>query len=193
MKKTLRKDFLLRREALPKSEFWRMNGNIVEQLAKIDWGRLSFVHIFLPIRERKEVDTFEIISFFKERYPEINLVIPRTDFIQKTMENVLFDHEYTILQKNRFHIPEPVFGEVIPVEKIDAVFVPLLAFDLKGNRIGYGGGFYDRFLLTCKKDVFKVGLSLFEPLPDLIEKEPFDISLDACITPDKIFYFKSEG
>jgi len=191
VKKTLRKDFLLKREALPKSEFWRMNSNIVEQLAKIEWNKYTFVHLFLPIRERKEVDTFEIISFFKEHYPEINLVIPRTDFMQKRMENVLFDHERTILQKNRFHIPEPVFGEIIPVEKIDAVFIPLLAFDLEGNRIGYGGGFYDRFLVTCRKDVFKVGLSLFDPLPDLIEKEPFDVNLDACITPHQIFYFKS--
>ena len=191
MKKTLRKDFLLKREALSKSEFWKMTDNIIGQIAKIDWNRFSFVHIFLPIRERKEVDTFEIISFFKEHYPQVNLVIPRTDFIQKTMDNVLFDHELTILQKNRFHIPEPVFGEIIPIEKIDAVFVPLLAFDLDGNRIGYGGGFYDRFLAKCRKDVFKIGLSLFEPLSDLIEKEPFDINLDACITPDKIFYFKS--
>ncbi|ADY53419.1 5-formyltetrahydrofolate cyclo-ligase [Pseudopedobacter saltans DSM 12145] len=189
MKKVLRKDYLLKREALSNSEFWKLNSKIIEQISKIDWSRYHFVHIFLPIRERKEIDTFEIISFFKENCPHLKLVIPRTDFVKKTMENIIFDYELTILQKNKFHIPEPVFGEVLPVEKIDAVFIPLLTFDLKGNRIGYGGGFYDRFLANCQTDTFKIGLSLFPPTKESFENESFDIKMDACITPERTFYF----
>lgn len=189
MKKVLRKDYLLKREALPNSEFWKLNSGVIEQISKINWSKYSFVHVFLPIRERKEVDTFEVISFFKENYPGLKLVIPRTNFIEKTMENVIFDYEHTILQKNKYHIPEPVFGRVLPIEKIDAVFVPLLTFDKTGNRVGYGGGFYDRFLAQCKPDIFKVGLSLFPPTEQFFESDKFDIKIDACITPEHIFYF----
>ena len=54
-------------------------------------------------------------------------------------------------QKGAFGIPEPVFGEVIPPEEIDLVLCPCAAFDGRGNRLGMGGGYYDRFLPACKK------------------------------------------
>lgn len=74
-------------------------------------------------------------------------------------------------------------------KKIEVVFVPLLAFDKQGNRVGYGKGFYDRFLKQCKTDVVKIGLSLFdaeEEIEDVLEN---DIPLDYCITPNKIHEF----
>ena len=189
MKNQLRKAFFEKRESLSTAAYWDLNDRLLQELAKIDWSKFQYIHIFLPIKERKEIDTFEIISFFRQHFPNVNLVVPKTDFLNKTMEHIRFDHEHTILQKNKYHIPEPVFGDSIPNELIDAVFVPLLIFDETGNRIGYGGGFYDRFLAKCRKETFKVGLSLFDPILDHIEKDPFDVKLDACITPHQIFYF----
>ena len=84
----------------------------------------------------------------------------------------------------------PVDGISVPVEKIDVVFIPLLAFDQKGHRVGYGKGFYDTFLARCRPRTLKVGLSLFEPelgnIEDVHEK---DIALDYGVTPNKVYTF----
>ncbi|MDP2160837.1 MAG: 5-formyltetrahydrofolate cyclo-ligase, partial [Flavobacterium sp.] len=91
--------------------------------------------------------------------------------------------------KNDYGIPEPVDGLEVPVAKIDVVFVPLLAYDKNGHRVGYGKGFYDRFLSECKPTTIKIGLSFFEP-EDLIEDVfESDIQLNYCITPQTIYIF----
>lgn len=95
----------------------------------------------------------------------------------------------TSLQKNRWNVPEPVDGLEVPLSKIDVVFVPLMAFDRKGNRVGYGKGFYDRFLSQCRAGVKKIGLSLFEAEEAIADVSNNDIALDYCITPDKIYSF----
>ncbi|MGC4022748.1 MAG: 5-formyltetrahydrofolate cyclo-ligase, partial [Cyclobacteriaceae bacterium] len=79
--------------------------------------------------------------------------------------------------------------EITPAEKIDIVIVPLLAFDAAGNRVGYGKGFYDQFLKTCRKDCKKIGLSLFEASQDLISNEEHDVKLDYAITPKGVTSF----
>ena len=69
------------------------------------------------------------------------------------------------------------------------VFVPLLAFDQKGHRVGYGKGFYDRFLKQCQNNTLKIGLSFFEPLDSLLKAQPHDINLDAVVTPQGSYWF----
>ena len=93
------------------------------------------------------------------------------------------------LKLNKWGIPEPVNGIEIPATQLDVVFIPLLAFDEKGNRIGYGKGFYDRFLNECKEDVIKVGLSFFEATTTIEDTNANDIPLDFCVTPEKIYRF----
>lgn len=72
---------------------------------------------------------------------------------------------------------------------LDAVLVPLIAFDARGFRVGYGKGFYDRFLKTCRADCLKIGLSLFPPVEKIADTADFDVKLDACATPEKIWRF----
>ena len=143
----------------------------------------------MPISDNKEIDTFSILAYFKEHEPNLKVVIPRTNFEKIEMENILFDHEYTILGRNKYGIPEPIHGRVIPSIDIDVIIMPLLAFDLAGNRVGYGKGFYDRFLETCRPDIRKIGLSFFEPVDEIQDVNEFDKVLDACITPDRIWEF----
>jgi 5-formyltetrahydrofolate cyclo-ligase len=69
------------------------------------------------------------------------------------------------------------------------VFVPLLAFDKQGNRVGYGKGFYDRFLANCKPETIKIGLSFFEVENEIADVFNNDIELDYCVTPNKIYTF----
>jgi 5-formyltetrahydrofolate cyclo-ligase len=95
----------------------------------------------------------------------------------------------TRIQKNEYNIPEPVDGLEVPATKIDVVFVPLLAFDKKGHRVGYGKGFYDKFLSECKPGTIKIGLSFFEPeelISDIFES---DVILDYGVTPNVIYSF----
>lgn len=97
----------------------------------------------------------------------------------------------TVLKTNDWGIPEPVDGIEIQPQQIEVVFMPLLAFDEKGNRIGYGKGFYDRFLSSCSIDTVKIGLSFFEAEPLISEVSEDDIPLDYCVTSEKIYRFKN--
>ena len=90
---------------------------------------------------------------------------------------------------NQYGIPEPVGGKEIMPEELDLVFVPLLGFDLQGNRVGYGKGYYDRFLSKCKDDVIKVGLSFLSPIDCIEDVDFFDKKLDFCITPERVYAF----
>ena len=66
---------------------------------------------------------------------------------------------------------------------LDLVFVPLLISDENNYRVGYGKGFYDRFLLNCRKDCKKIGLNFFKPTSKIVDINAFDIALDAVIYP----------
>ena len=144
----------------------------------------DYYHLFLPITDKKEIDTSFLLSILQGRDKHVILPKMKGDDL---IHFLLTDN--TTLKTNQWNVPEPVDGIVVESSKIDVVFVPLLAFDKKGNRVGYGKGFYDRFLQQCKKDVVKIGLSLFdaeEEIEDVLEN---DIPLDYCITPNKIYEF----
>ncbi|WP_373516732.1 5-formyltetrahydrofolate cyclo-ligase [Pricia sp.] len=145
----------------------------------------GYFHIFLPISQQKEIDTHFILSILQGR--DKNVVLPKVTGNDSLKHFLLTDA--TKFQTNRWNIPEPVDGIEITTDKIDVVFVPLLAFDKKGNRVGYGKGFYDIFLRECRKDVKKIGVSLFEA-EDIIEDiDANDIPLDYCVTPQKTYSF----
>lgn len=188
-KATLRQQFLERRLQLSRSSYWTLTEEIMEQVKLIDWMKQGLVHVFLPMRKNNEVDTFSILNYFKLQHPQLKIVVPRTDFNNLSISNILYDHEYTILGRNKYDIPEPIHGKVVPNEEIDVVFTPLLVCDKKGNRVGYGKGFYDRFLSECRPDVKKIGLSFFEPIDEIDDVNEFDIPLDMCITPQKTWNF----
>lgn len=95
----------------------------------------------------------------------------------------------TVLRTNVFGVPEPIDGIEIMETQLDIVFVPLLAFDFKGNRVGYGGGYYDRFLKKCRKDVIKIGLSFFEAIEEIKDANVNDIPLTYCVTPNRVYEF----
>ena len=69
------------------------------------------------------------------------------------------------------------------------VIVPLLAYDKEGHRVGYGKGYYDKFLEKCNPHTMTVGLSFFDPVKEITDIEPFDVPLNYCITPKKLWVF----
>ena len=95
----------------------------------------------------------------------------------------------TKFQINKFGIEEPCDNITFDPKMIEVVFVPLLSFDIEGNRVGYGAGFYDKFLKECDYNILKIGLSFFEPETRIEDTNASDIKLDYCITPQKVFSF----
>ena len=98
-------------------------------------------------------------------------------------------HADTIFQANAINILEPLETEVIDPLDIDMVLVPMLVCDVAGNRVGFGKGYYDRYLSRCRPDCLKVGLSYFTPIDQVEDANEFDVPLNFCITPEKVYVF----
>ena len=159
---------------------------IANRLLSLDIWDKTYFHLFLTIEEQKEIDTEFILQILAGKDKEI--VVSKSDFSTLEMVHYLLT-DNTKFKKNEYNIPEPVDGLEVPVTKIDVVFVPLLAFDIKGNRVGYGKGFYDKFLANCKPEIIKIGLSFFEAEETIDDVSEKDILLDFCVTPDKTYSF----
>ena len=158
---------------------------IANQALKLGIWNKQFYHIFLPIHRLREINTEYLLHILQGK--DKSIVLSKSDFKAQTLTHYLLE-DHTELVENKWGIVEPKTGIVIAPEQLEVVFVPLLAYDKAGNRIGYGKGFYDRFLAQCDKDVIKVGLSYFEP-EAAIEATAQDVPLDFCITPENIYTF----
>lgn len=86
-------------------------------------------------------------------------------------------------------IREPAYGEPWPSEDIDLIVLPALAFDRRGNRLGRGMGFYDRFMAHSRLRAFKCGLALSEQLVDNVPTTNGDLPVDALVTDQAVLRF----
>ena len=159
---------------------------IANQLLKLTIWDYNFYHLFLTIETQQEINTDYILNILSGK--DKNIVISKSNFSNNTLSNFLLTDAST-LKLSTYNIPEPIDGIPIANTSIDVVFVPLLAFDLKGNRVGYGKGFYDNFLADCKPETIKIGLSFFEAEAEIEDVYKDDISLDYCVTPKTIYEF----
>ena len=184
-KKAARKLYLEKRAQLTIQEIDSISMAIANKALKLSIWDKTYYHIFLPISEKKEVDTQYLLHILQGR--DKSILVPKADFISGKMTHILLQ-ENTLIKTSSYGIPEPEEGIEVSSEKIEVVFVPLLAFDSKGNRLGYGKGFYDRFLKECSPTCIFVGLSFFEPEKEL-NSEAMDVPLHYCITPEKIHSF----
>ena len=185
-KSALRKQANLLRAHLDPEAIQTLSKQLLTQFSRLNFNGVKVLHIFLPIQEKNEPDTFLLIEWLREQHPDIKIIVPKSDFSTFLMtHHVLGDHKE--LQKNAFNILEPQQGEEHKGD-IDMVILPLLAFDSRGYRAGYGKGFYDRFLQGM--DTLKVGLSFFEVSEDIEDVNEHDLKLDLCITPGKLYDFR---
>ena len=185
-KKELRSKYKSLRASLSENEIEEMSLAIANKLLALPIWEKTYFHIFLPIIEQKEVNTEVILHLLAGKDKEI--IVSKSDFESRKMTHFLLT-DATKIKINDYNIPEPIDGIEIPTSKIEVVFVPLLAFDKKGNRVGYGKGFYDRFLSECNPETIKIGLSFFdseELIEDVFEN---DVKLDYCVTPNTVFSF----
>ena len=192
-KATLRRAALAQRQALPPAEIAHCSQLLCEQLFRhfpvAEW---RWLHLFLPITEKNEPDTWRIIHRIWAEGLAVRLAAP---VVQP--DGISLKHyeltPTTPLRPNRWGIPEPeaTAATEVPPAAFDAVLVPLLAVDAAGHRVGYGGGFYDRFLARCGPDTLFIGLSVLAepPLPALADVLPTDVTLHACLTPGGLWRF----
>jgi 5-formyltetrahydrofolate cyclo-ligase len=185
-KKELRTKYNTLRQKLSEATIEDLSLKIANQIIHLDIWQHSFYHLFLPIETKKEVNTEYILQVLAGK--DKNIVLSVSDFSTREMTHFLLTDAIKI-KKNKYNIPEPVDGLEVPVSKINVVFVPLLAFDEKGNRVGYGKGFYDQFLSKCQPETIKIGLSFFESENLILDTLSTDIQLDYCVTPTKVYNF----
>ncbi|EDM36362.1 5-formyltetrahydrofolate cyclo-ligase [Pedobacter sp. BAL39] len=186
MKKSeIRKEIMVRRTALSKAEMVEINASLLRQFSILDFTEINSIHIFLPIVEKNEPDTFLMIDWLKAHQPQIKIIVPKADFDTALMTNHHYEGKED-LQENLYKILEPQKG-ALHTGDVDMVIIPLLAFDMSGNRVGYGKGFYDRFLQPM--GTRKIGLSLFSELTVIDDVNVHDVKLDECLTPEKRYVF----
>ena len=186
LKADLRKIYLANQKNLSPHERKQNSEQITERFfAGFDLSEINFLHCFLPIERTNEIDTKPIFQKIWREFPRIKTLVPRVNFQTNEIENLKFTSE-TKLIKNAWEISEPGHDEIVETEKLDLVLVPLLCFDCKGFRIGYGKGFYDKFLTNCRADCLKIGLSYFEQVAEIADTQDFDVRLDFCVSPEKI-------
>ena len=184
-KKELKKLYLEKRNSI---NIELLSQRILNNIKSINYIlKYENYHIFLSINNKNEIYTQSIIDFLK--IYNKNIIIPKSNFSDNSMSSYLYE-ENTIIEENKYGIPEPINGKKIDDSSIDVIFIPLLAFDKRGYRVGYGKGFYDRFLSKCKKNILKIGLSFFNVEEEnIFDINEFDVKLDLCITPNKIYKF----
>lgn len=187
MKKTeLRKLYIQKRSYL--DDVNQLSIKLIDQFfSEIKLDDTQFIHVYIPIKQKYEVNTWELIRRIWDFYPEINIVVPVSDFDNNDMKSVLITPD-TKFEEKLHGIVEPVSGEVISDSKIDMVITPLLIHDQQGYRVGYGKGFYDRFFLNkCRANVRRVGLSFFEPISCIEDVSEYDVCLtDFIYLPNDI-------
>jgi 5-formyltetrahydrofolate cyclo-ligase len=185
----LRKLYLEKRVALGASEYADLNKRVCENFfVHIDLSLIKVLHLFLPLAKNKEPDTWLILNRVQREFPNIQISIPKVNQQEQRLDNFYFEGPDQ-LSNGQWGLQEPQNGVVTPVEKIDMVLVPLLAFDRSGHRVGYGKGFYDRFLKTCRTDCLRVGISLFSPVDSIYAINIHDIPLSNCVTPSRFFSY----
>jgi 5-formyltetrahydrofolate cyclo-ligase len=188
LKKEARKIIKKKKEELSASEQMKWDDLILIQFQTLELPFLSSVMSFYAIEDMHEINSFIITDYLHFKNPSLQLAYPRMDPETISMDAVLTFPD-SAFEENEYGITEPVGEEVIPAHELDLVLVPLLAFDKKGSRVGYGKGYYDRFLKKCNDNCLKIGLSYFDAVDEIEDTDEFDVPLDLCVTPQQVYVF----
>lgn len=188
-KSELRQQVLSERKALTAPKMIDASRAIADRFfSAIDLQGITTLSTFIRIAKFNEIDTSTIYYRIWKDLAWIRTFAPRSDLETGEMKNVALFPD-TPLVENRWGIREPEGDDAINASDLDLVIVPLLAVDSAGHRVGYGRGFYDRFLKTCRPDCLKVGVNYFPPYDAILNVGDHDVALDMCVTPHEVFRF----
>ena len=187
-KKAARELYKQKRKELSQEERVNADDLMLIQFQKMDFPHIHYLLSYWPIEENNEPNTHLFKDELSFRNPSLKLLYPKSDFENIEMEAIEVNVD-TAFEKNARNIHEPMDGTVTEPVLLDMIFVPLLIFDKKGYRVGYGQGFYDKFLRRCRQDCLKLGFCYFEPVATIEGTREFDVPLNFCITPNSIYVF----
>jgi 5-formyltetrahydrofolate cyclo-ligase len=187
-KKEIRPIYIEKRNLLDTDDIKEMSERIVNNFRLVALQGAQILLSYYPIPERREFDVTICEQLLKLENESLQIAWPKLMSDNVTMQAIAV-HKNTVLAENRYNILEPVSDEFIDPQLIDVIFVPLLAFDNKGYRVGYGKGFYDRYLPGCAQDVVKIGFSYFEAIDVIEDVNEYDVPLNYCITPTRVYEF----
>ena len=180
----LRSHYKKKRLCLTKQEVNHLSQRVCKQLDKLNIWKLKHYHIFISISKYNELDTSFIINKLKSEKKII--IVPKISNNELVHIAINDKTEFSI---NEYGIEEPNNGNSFIIENLDLIFIPLLAYDLEGHRVGYGMGYYDKFLKLTNKSSLKIGLSFFDPINKIQDIDDNDVKLDYCITPTQVHKF----
>ena len=176
---------LSKRNALSTSECTKLDDLLLIQFQRLDWSKINCVGSFYPMESKNEPNTLLLTKFLKAILPEVAIAYPKIN----DDNSMTFYAETNDLVENKWGIPEPMPVTEILIEQMDVILVPLICFDLLGQRVGFGKGYYDQYFGNHTGFVNKIGISYFEPIPKIEDTNQFDVPLSKCITPWKIYEF----
>ena len=187
-KQELRKIYKAKRIAEDPKKRLRLDDLMLLQFQDFDYGGIHSLLTYWPMAEKGEPNTHLFSSYLRHLLPGLRITYPVSDMHTHQMQAMLIDED-TVYRTNEWGITEPQKGTIIDPSEIDMVLVPMLICDAEGYRVGYGKGFYDRYLAQRRNDVVKMGLSYFEPVAYISDRDQFDVPLSFCITPQHIYEF----
>jgi 5-formyltetrahydrofolate cyclo-ligase len=187
-KAKLRNIYLDRRLSMSPAQHAEASHLIAEHFFEsIDLSSVRAINCFVSLRHKGEVETRELFERIWDGYMHVRTFAPRINERTGELESIPIDRN-TLLAENKWKVREPE-GEAADASILDLVIVPMLCFDEQGHRVGYGKGFYDKFLARCRRDCRKVGVCFFPPVEKIDNSHAGDIRLDLCITPTGSFRF----
>ncbi len=187
-KKELRSIYKQKRLEISSKEKLKLDDLLLIRFQQMAFENVEVLLSYWPMAHHAEPNTVLYTSYLRHSIPGLRIGYTRTNFEDCSMQAVEINED-TLYTTNHIGITEPCGEVYIAPEEIDLVFVPMLICDENGYRVGFGKGFYDRFLSRCRPDILKVGFSYFEPVATIADRNEFDIPLDYCITQDRIYEF----
>src|ERR1043165_4129303 len=175
-KEEARKIYKEKRKALSDAERSKLDDLLLIQFQTVQLPDIHYLLTYWPIEENNEPNTHLFNDYVEFRNPALKFLYPKSDFEGLQMEAIEVNAD-TAFNKNARNIHEPADGIVTDIGMIDMIFVPLVIFDEQGYRVGYGKGFYDRYLAQCRPDCLKVGFCYFDPIPQIEGTHDFDVPL----------------
>ena len=188
LKTEARKIYKEKRLGLSANERIKLDDLLLIQLQAVPLPFITFLLSYWPVEQNHEPNTHLFTDYLEFQNPDLIICYPRTNFEDHSLQSVQTNDD-TRFRKNRYGLYEPEDGIVVNHAGMDMIFVPMLSFDKKGHRIGYGKGFYDRYLSQCRSDCLKIGFSYFEPIDKIDDTNEFDVPLSLCVTPTTVYAF----
>lgn len=187
-KHQLRSIYKAKRNAIAESDLLKMDDLLLIKFQKLDYGVPESLLAYWPIKHHSEPNVELVTRFLCSMIPNLQVCYPVINSAGNLMKAVT-TNKHTFFKTNLLGITEPENGNDFPPEKLSMIFVPLIAFDKRGFRVGFGKGYYDRFLPKCEDNALKIGFSFFEPVEEITDTNQFDVPLNYCITPQHIYEF----